>query len=265
MSNYGAKGSAPGFDVLTAVDYLLQFSSSWPLLKIHAGGSATITRNATPQTIYTHNLGYPALYFILDAGLFESAAGVVWGIGINGTNLGYDGSNPVGGSFSFYYYICRLPLDQNFIATQIAGSSTATASDQDFGFKVTKPSKDIDSTDMRDYSLHSSSRSLLIHQVDTGITTNNGTDFVKTTTHGLGYVPHGFSFMRPSTNTAGKDTSRYYIVPSADSGVASASYSIDSSTLSMRADNTIYTSAPTATSVILKDPFNKDLINVSFP
>lgn len=264
MSDYGTKGSVPGYDVRSVTDYLLQFSSSWPHLKIEHGAASSITMNSTPQTIYTHNLGYSAFYFIISGGQFDAVGGINRGIGINSTDLAYDGSQPIGGTYSFYFYICRLPLTQDFTAPQITGSTVAATENHDYGFKVAKPGKSIDSTDMRDFSLHSSTRSLMIHQVETADMSVSGGFYVRTTTHGLGYIPHGFAYIKPGANTAGLSTSRYYLMPHGI-GAQTANYSITTTTLAMRADNSILTGTPTSTAVVLKDPFSKETVNVSFP
>lgn len=268
MGDYGAKGSAKGYDVKTIADYLQLFNSSWPNLKIEASGSATITRNLTPQTIYTHNLNYPPFYILIGGTFADGVMNVIMpndsGFGVNNTILGYDGHFNFGDTITFYYYVCRLPLNQDFQAEDISGSTFTTGIDDNYGMKVMKPGADIKSTDLRDYALYSSSRSLQIQQVNNSSSSSSGSYFVSSFNHGLPYIPLGFSFINPSTNTLGYNTDWYYALPP-PVGAALADYTIDSTSISMRADKTVYTAAPNFSGVILKDPFYKETTNVSYP
>ncbi len=265
MADYGAKGSVPGYDVNTVTDYLLQFSSSWPLLKIQTGGSATININGTPQIIYTHNLGYPPLYFVITNGKFDATIGFS-GVGVDNNVLAFDGSSSGGGTLSFYYYVCRLPLNQNFTAPVIPQGTIRNAIDHDYGFKVSKPGASIDSDDLRDFALHSSTRSLMIQKIDTGATAFNGLDYSRTVVHELDYVPIGFAYVRYGAGGVGlgHNPNYYYITPP-PVGVQDAFYTIDSTKMVITESSASVTAAGDATAVILKDPFFRDTINITLP
>lgn len=268
MADYGAKASVPGFDIDIVVDYLQYFNSSWPHLKIEVSGSATITLNATPQTIYTHNLGYPPAYFLIINGKFSAFSGEIYAIGVDEQVLAYDGSSGIGGSYTLYYFICRLPLDKNFTAPTISGSTIpSTTSGNDYGIKVAKPGKNITSKDIRDYSVYSSSRSLMVDTVNIGTANlNGGTGYYeRTVNHNVGYVPLGLSYMKWGNNTVGRNPNYYFIMPPVNSGINVEDYSISSTQVFMRADSTFINSPPITTAVVLKDPFAKQLINISLP
>lgn len=267
-SDFGAKGSVPGYDVKTVIDFLQLFNSSWPLLKVQQSGSATITLNGTPQAIATHGLGYVPMYIIIDGGQFNAFIGENYGIGVDSNVIAYDGSSGIGGSFTFYYYIFRLPLTEAFTAPVITGSSSTFGEQQsDYGIKVSKPGKSIHSTDLRDYSLYSSSRSLMVQQVDyAGMVLNGGTGyFERTVTHNLNYIPIAMAYMKWGANSTGHNPTYHYIMPPLNAGVSVGDYSLTTTTMSMRADSFFFSGTPSSTAVILKDPFAKQVINRVLP
>lgn len=270
MADYGMVGSAPGYDVETSVDFLQTFSSSWPLMKIGYSGLATINLNATPQTIFTHDLGYPAAYFIIGSLLGStspvlSVPAITRGIGINSSILGYDGGFPLGGTYTFYYYIIRQSLISNFTAPNITGSNLQANTNDNYGIKVTKPGKSTDSTDLRDFSLYSSSRSLMINNVDYGSSTLSGGYYQRTFTHNLNYLPIAFAYAQLGTNTSGYAPDFFYMLDNDNSGVAVSSYDINSTAINMRTDSFFVSQATNFSAVVLKDPFFKQTVNVNYP
>lgn len=248
---YVVKGTPPGFDVHGAIDYLLSFDSSWTLLKI--GDSNTFSGTVT------HSLGYPPLHFIAqaDGRLDQSAANYA----VDATSLAR--SSGVG---TPRYFIFRLDLTTDFTAPLTPGSTTQTTQNDGYVFKITKPGKDTNSTDMRDYALHSNTRSPMIHKVDHGVMTNTGggLGYERTVSHGLGYTPLAFVFMKPGTNTLGLDANRYGIVEP-PVGASSKYYTVDATNVYITADTAAFSAAPTVSVVVLKDPFTRDVVNVSFP
>lgn len=251
MGDFGAKGSVPGYDVRSIIDYLQQFNSSWPLLKQQESSifSGTVS----------HNLGYPPFHFITTAdGRVEQFAP----FSVDANTLTRDA-----GTDTPRYFIFRLPLDQNFTASTVSGDTTVSTVNDDFGFKVAKPGANIDSDDMRDFSLHSSTRSPMIHMVNNGtmVNTGGGLGYERTVTHGLGYIPIVFVFIKPSTNIIGLPVGRYTITRPAV-GVGSEYFSVSSTSVYITADEGFaYTAPPDVSVVVLKEPFNKETVNVSFP
>lgn len=248
--DYVAKGTPPGYDVKTAADYLLSFNSEWPLLKVHDTGNYSGAVN--------HNLGYPPFHFL--ASTFVPGA-----IDELSDTYGVDSSvlERSSGSGSPRYYIFRLDLTQNFTAPILSSDVSTTPKNDDYVFKMTKPGKDTSSTDMRDFALHSNTRSPMVHKVSHGTMTGTPENWYYTVPHGLTYVPTVFPFIKPNANSAGLNPNRYFIVPP-PIGVGIANYIVDATNVIVFG-GTLLDSAPQCSVVVLKDPFLKQVINVSFP
>lgn len=263
--DYVVKGTPPGFDVKETIDYLQSFNSGWPLLKIEHTDVATINQNGTPAIIYTHNLGYAPVYFISVDGEFNAFAQHI-GIGVDASVLAYDGTFVSGASVQIRYYICRLPLDQDFNAPIIDGSTYRELSDNDYVFKLARSGKSVHSQDLRDFSLHSNTRSLMVHKVNHGLIESLEMGFVtRERQHGLDYVPHAFCYVRWGGNSLGYDPDYWYIVAPIGS-FQSSWYTLDSTNIKFWGASDVPTTGPTSVSfVILKDPFNKEIINRTAP
>ena len=65
MSDYGVKIAKSGYSV-TDTDNRLIFKSSYPLLKIlaHGTGTLTLSGGGGSKTVYTHNLGYKPMFYV---------------------------------------------------------------------------------------------------------------------------------------------------------------------------------------------------------
>lgn len=195
MSNYGLKASRIGFDVNTASDKQLAFSSEWPLLPIEAEGDVTIEVPAggagnVTQTIYTHNLGYPPVFYIhrVSGGFFW----LTWGY-IDDEKLWIDAY--VSGDVNLKWKIFRRPIKTSFEASISDVSDATKETDEDYGLLVSLPGKDIKSTDKRDFCVRSDVRQLMIHK--SGYTTTPSLGMV--IDHNLGYKPMYFVYMEPGT------------------------------------------------------------------
>lgn len=252
---YTIKGTPPGFDVGTAIDYLQTFNANWPLLKVQDSGVFT--------GAVTHNLGYPPFHFIARSnGSIDQNAGLNDNFGVSTTQLDRTtvvASNP-------RYFIFRLDLTSNFTATTIPGSTTQGTQSEDYVFKVTKPGADTSSTDMRDFALHSNTRSPLIHMVDHGAMSNTGGGLgrERTVNHNLGYVPFAFVFIQPGPNALGYDQTRYCIIPP-PIGVSSVYFSVSSTSVYVTSDSIDFSTNHNVSVVVLKNPFNQQVITRSFP
>lgn len=251
MGDYGAKGSLPGQNVFDTVDYQQQFNSSWPLLKQHETAIFSGTVN--------HNLGYPPFHFLttVDGRVDQFAP-----FSVDSSTLTRDA-----GTDTPRYFIYRLPLDQNFTASTVSGSTGVPTSNENFGFKVSEQGKDVASTDMRDFSLHSNTKSPMIHMVDNGtmVNTGGGLGYERTVAHNLGYTPIVFVFLKPSTNIVFLPVGRYMLIRP-DVTVGSEFYTADSTNVYVTADEgTTYTAPPDVSVVVFKEPFNKQTINITFP
>ena len=191
MGNVGIKVSQPNYPVESAEDYKLLFSSSWPNLSIVASGRYT-TNNAT-TTVHTHNLGYVPMYLLWElsgaslsfvnkyGGLFE----------VNDTELREKGPNGLGGR-TFFYQIYAVDINIDFDASDIIlgqADDIESSIDRNFGIKVSKPGKDIFSTDFRDYVIHSRTRSPMVGKIKQFDSSNSAT-----ITHNYGYAPMAYMY-----------------------------------------------------------------------
>jgi hypothetical protein len=249
---YRVKGTPPGYDVGSAADYLLSFNSSWPLLKVHETGTFSADK--------THNLGYPPFYIVTRTdGRVDQFVGLLNNSGVDSSTLSY-------GSISGTrrYFIFRLDLTVNFTAPVIETSTTSVPSNNDYVFKMTKADKDISSSDLRDFSLHSGAKSPMVHKVVEQAIPAGPDGWNLSVSHGLGYTPIAFVYIKPSTNTGGYTTTKYIFIPP-PVGVQDALYTANSSTIDIVAFGDVFTAQPRVSVVILKDPFLKEQVNVSFP
>ncbi len=211
---FGMKASQLGYDVNTAADYQLLYSSEWPLLKIEAQGTVTITDMGSDQVLYTHNLGYCPLFWI-----YEVVGGNSYPVGnttprittaqfgVNSTELKYFNNFASSGAYTIRYVIFRLDLESTFTAQTINLSPGSQTVIDGYGIKIAGPGKDIDSTDYRDFTVHSSTRSPMVHSVQAKtLSTSDPTNpfygagaYSETWTHDLGYKPMYFIFIKLTT------------------------------------------------------------------
>ena len=212
---FGMKASQLGYNVNTAADYQLLYSSEWPLLKIEAQGTATITDSGADQVIYTHNLGYCPMFWIYD--ISGSNSGLVGNFtmqfntsqfGANTTELKYFNNFATSGVHYIRYVIFRLDLDTAFTAQNINLSPGSQTLIDNYGIKVAGPGKSITSTDYRDYTVHSDTRSPMVHSVlAQNISTPDSTIFPggysATWTHTLGYKPMYFVYIKSTSYIPG--------------------------------------------------------------
>lgn len=256
-NDIGIKGSQLGYDVLTAKDYLQSFNSSWPHLKL--------SDTAVFSSDVAHGLGYPPFYIICsetsyfgDNGMINQNAGDSFAV--SSTSLAR-----FAGSTTPRYFIFRLNLEEDFTADIIGTSTTQTDYNNDFGFRLTKEGKDISSTDMRDFALHSGTVAPLVHQVKQVTMTNTGgLGWEYNLTHGLGYTPTAFAFIKPSTNTLGLPTDKYGYVPP-PVGVAGRYYTAGANNVYVTADSTYFTAAPTVSIVVFKNPYTLETVSMTYP
>jgi len=120
MANYGLKISKPGYDVSSASDSELVYSSKFDTLKVFSSGSGSITvpNPMAEQTVtITHNLGYrPAFMFYTQ--IFDVFSGSV--------TSGYYMSpytDPVGGDGSIMPYVSTTTLKIRYGAVHAPAGS----------------------------------------------------------------------------------------------------------------------------------------------
>lgn len=283
MADYGIKVSQVGKNVDTAADFELLMSSSFPLLKIHDVVSGSVSVNAESQE-YTHNLGYPPFFWVYskDAS-YVSTSGVgeyeSYGFLSNGTGGGSmacdeneirffsDGGGS--GTVDYFMVIFRLNLEDAIEKSTINLTGT---SDQpighDFGIKVSKDGKSANSDDLRDFVIHSGTRSPLVHAVyPETYTFSNGETYNYVLDHDLGYVPLGYALLRQDDGPSGGRVDVGYFQHYGGLAGGGAPHLFQSSTQStlqvtnFNGDGVSYT----ASIIALKDPFDKEQTVVSYP
>jgi len=196
---FGIKVAQPGFDVNSAGDPNLYFSSNWPILKIDpklTGTNVPLPSGHNSSITITHNLGYPPFIMLWSAnnGFWPTYITSINSQTITFTNNSQNsGSNP---SDLLTYYIFRLPINQNFHAQNIQANPVIPGSAPPAaGFKVAKPGKDASkSKDLRDFTINSTAKSLMVHQVFVGPVTPSGNINTLVYTPDLPYNPVYFAY-----------------------------------------------------------------------
>jgi hypothetical protein len=247
------KLAQPGYDVKTAGDENLIYSSLWPLLKIYKQDKFTVSDVTQITTIAEHDLNFPAMFWFfsnatIDKWLgtgtmanerrseFFGPIGANASIKVNENKLVYEPGGFATGSLNLYYYIFGIDLTKQFTApiikvgAQSAGRATGRV------FKLAKEGKSMDSNDLSDFVVHSKARSPLLHSV------NPSPGVVKTFTveHNLGYNPMFFGYVR---------TDGYYTLIATGTG-GSSNFTATENTVTFND-----TGGKEITIVILKDPF----------
>ncbi len=230
--SFGARVSQLGYDAQAAADINLLYDSSWPLLKIHMEGTITVdTSSGTEQTIIAHNLGYPPAFIYM--GNVDSQAEVFGYFGhqsvlVDSTNLYYNPAfEPPTGTQTISYRIFRYNLQTPFTAPVIStANNTQTVLNNEFGIYATVPGKNVSSTDLRDYTINSDTRSFMVHQSVYGRVTSDPS-FTNSViaTHNLSYPPMFLVY----TDESYPGTGKFHRMPTGTggtSGVATTSTAV---------------------------------------
>lgn len=251
MSDIGTKTSLKGYDVISCADHELLFSSSWPLLKIEKQGSFEITDKTQDVTITTHDLGYPPM-FLAYASYGVNATDdqtrlLTTPVMVSDTTLKWFGDyySEGAGAITVYYYIFRYNMTENFTSPVVNTESSTPATTSNYGFKIAKDGASTESSDLRDYVVHSGARSLQIHK--TWYENKESEGWLQSITHGLPYEPF-FLFYLKNTYT-GYATTGYWKLMDARSQEVGAS--ADTSTV-----NLVSIPKGEAFVAIFKDPFS---------
>ncbi len=245
MADQGIKLSLPGVDVKDAADYQLIFNSSWPTVKLFKNLRITqINDFSTTNKLYKHGLGYvPAVIPFGGAGgvnTDDTTAEISrQNIFVDNQYLYIAGGGSVVRTLTEGLMILDIDIEKPYKAPIIKeGSSSNIGTSKNYGIKLTQEGKSISSNDLRDYIIHSSARTPLLHAVVPG--TLSGTTF--SYSHDLAYSPIFFPFFQNSS-TNGK-----YVLLNGYTGLSTSGNTI---TIRGVAGNKV-------SLVILKDPFTID-------
>jgi len=197
MADYGVKVSKPLFDATNAPDNSLLFSSAWPSLtiavdKTFADGSST----------YTHALGFvPLAMFWSTTGGVTTRYFPSFSTAVNSSTIQIP-TNSATTVVNMKLYNLDIGTDVDYPYTANAGVASSTY-DTNYGIKYAKSGRDINSTDLRNFIVHSRCQSPQVLAVKTQTSTT--TDTVNYTSPNA-YAAWVFGFIR-------KVTGDYYFAP----------------------------------------------------
>lgn len=183
-NDYGIKISKAGFDALTAADNDLLFNSSWPSAQIVLVKGIPVGADRT----VAHNLGFPPVAFIMGGPDFFNT---MFGCNADDTNV-YIPSGLVSDCTLVVYHI-DISKDIEYPFSDTVGLNVGY--NPDYGIKMVKEGGDIESTDLRDYILHSRCGSPLVLAVKTQETSSPTNSDVVQYTSAIGYPTLNFGYV----------------------------------------------------------------------
>jgi hypothetical protein len=204
QATVGFKISKPGYNALTTSGSNMVFDSSWPSLPI---AYETTLTNAFPSTV-THNLKFPPFAAVWAYG--TDASGKTGAnrffFPVDTTTLYLDTSALSIPQLAFWNAATKikvrcfqLDLSTDIDYTLAPGDTYNQPYDPNFGVKVVKAGKNINSTDLRDYALHSRAQSPLILAVKTKATSTNGSNKVIQYTSKLSYPCWVYGYVKQAS------------------------------------------------------------------
>ena len=259
MGDFGIKVSQPGKDAQDSGDKDLLFSSSWPNLKVLFNGRITATTReivdpgVSSGVVLKHNLGYVPFFipYIPNDTTGFSIFRQFLSVDKKNIYISAGSGSAAQLSFDVALMVFELDIEKNLKAPNIdTGTSSTSRGNGDIGIRMSKSGKDISSKDLRDYIIHSRTRSPMVHEVVNG-PVNDGSNF--TYTHDLPYNPFFFSFIECNGITLGPDGA--YGMNNGFAGLEAIGNTI--SITNHPSKNLAYPN-PRTSFVILKDPFTLD-------
>lgn len=151
MGDYGIRIAKPYYDVNTCADKDLIFSSAWPSLQV-------VYDDTPASSTIEHGLGFPPLAFSytpLDTS--SPFSGERGALNVDSTTV-----YTTAGQRTVVY---NLDISTSKQYSVNRTSSVLESYSPDYGVRIAKEGKSIDSTDMRDFILHSRCQSPLILDV----------------------------------------------------------------------------------------------------
>lgn len=209
MADAGLKVAQAGFDVTTCADYQLLFNSAWPSLAIALAQTVTIAPSGVASI--PHPLKFPPFTeaWIIQNGvsvgrilglseLFESSPQIAVSLSFDDSNIyltNSDASNPYQVHVKSYYLDVSTAAD--YTNPKPAGEQFTY--NPDYGIKITKSGRDINSLDLRDFSVHSRAQAPAVLSIVTQATFSSDTNSNRIIyTNPPGYAPWVYAFGGPT-------------------------------------------------------------------
>lgn len=193
LNDYGVKIAKPGFDVATAGDIDLIFSSTWPSLTV------AFETTVSGGTDVAHGLGFApfTIAWAINGGISQMGAATEPAPNVDATNVYLSDPGSIWDTASQVHVKCfniDLAEDVEYdVLTPPAVYDGSTS--PDFGIKISKEGYDArDETDLRRFILHSRAQAPLVLAVRTQAT-SVFTDKVRYTSP-LGYTSWVFGYVK---------------------------------------------------------------------
>jgi len=147
-ADYGLKIAKAGFDVNTAKDSDLLFNSSWPSMQI------VMVRQVSSGDSFEHGLPYPPFSVIIPDFTPTTVGNqnLMSNADVDSTYV-YAPTSAFSGGGKIIVYALDITTDVEYPYN--TRSRNSTQYDPNYGIKIAKEGEDIDSTDLRDFILHS--------------------------------------------------------------------------------------------------------------
>lgn len=205
--DFGIKISKPFRDAQTAADYDLLFNSSWPSLPVAYEGNVEMTITAAPViTSITHDLDFLpfTMYWVMfddivyDVQLASITSSTAETDFIDRTN--YNLSSDKTATVHFKCFNIDITVNKEYPLLRATGVDSTY--DPDYGVRLVRQGKDINSTDLRDYIMHSKAQSPAILSVVTekDVQTSGGTTDIFQYVNEGGYTAWCFGYGRDTTD-----------------------------------------------------------------
>lgn len=220
----GIKVSQTGYNVDTAPDYALAFNSSWPSLPIVREFTQTLTSTfdgffwSYPDYVtFTHTLGMFAWAHLwetngpgqvgamktrrVDTNLYLGKNSVVW-------QSPYNLSSTQLPSITLHVKVYNIDITKPVSYDYVQPPVTQSPYDPDFGIKVVKEGRSIDSRDLRDFVIHSRAQSPAILSILTELNADGGGNV--TYTNPQGYTNWVYGYVAFTNGAAFGTTGSFY-------------------------------------------------------
>lgn len=205
MADVGLKLAQPGFDVTTCADYQLLFNSAWPSLSIAC--AKTVQISPSSNATIPHNLKFPPFTegWIIQNGssvgrifelseLFESSPQTSLSLSFDSDNVYLSNSDAIN-SYQVHVKCYYVDIETAADYTNPKPAGEQFAYNPNYGFKLAKSGKNIDSTDLRDFNIHSRAQAPAVLSIVRDATFSPETNVNSISyTNPPGYTPWVYAF-----------------------------------------------------------------------